>query len=162
MNKSIMIGIPVAILIAASVWLIIGKYDDDQPTEESSAVVQQDQDSSVVNAVPVPGSEIDEAVVVGEDESISAIVTYIDGKFDPAMIGPISPGSTVKFVNKSTKPVWIASDNHPTHKNLPEFDTNTTIAAGGEYMFTFDEAGQWGYHNHLNASETGTIQVDQL
>ena len=98
-------------------------------------------------------------------------VTY-DGKaFSPASVS-IKKGDTVKFVNTSGSPMWVASDPHPMHsgysgttvsQHCPDtagtaFDECSTAST---YSFVFGKVGSWGYHNHVNHCATGTIVVNQ-
>ena len=48
----------------------------------------------------------------------------------------------------------------PTHELYPSFDAQKTILDGDSYEFTFDRAGRWGYHDHLNPDIQGTIVVE--
>ena len=58
-------------------------------------------------------------------------VTYTaDGTFDPERVD-ILAGDTVTFVNDSEWGVWPASNIHPTHEILPEFDPLEPIQPGG-------------------------------
>lgn len=101
---------------------------------------------------------------ITEQNSSSALkketvtVTYTDGGFSPQSI-EIAKGSTVNFVNKSSIPIWVASDPHPQHTDYPEFDTPMAIGRlpemGDDFIFTFDKAGIWKYHSHT-ASGDGT------
>ena len=83
--------------------------------------------------------------------------------------------TVVVFKNDSTsKNVWPASAIHPTHKVYPGsgiekcgtedadtiFDACKAIHPGESYSFTFDEVGEWKYHNHLQPSNSGTITVN--
>jgi hypothetical protein len=65
----------------------------------------------------------------------------------------IPKGGTVTFTGPN---LWIASDFHPIHSDLPGFDAK---GAKESYSFIFDTKGRWGFHNHLRASDTGTIVV---
>lgn len=71
----------------------------------------------------------------------------------------IKKGDTVKFTNSSSRDMWPASDNHPSHTIYSEFDANSSIDPGGTYSFTFNKTGSWGYHDHLKPSCSGTITV---
>lgn len=86
---------------------------------------------------------------------ITKVVEYTDNGFRPSKV-IIAIGDTIRFTNVGSDGMWVASDNHPTHDLLPEFDQG---GVGQSYSFTFTEAGSWGFHNHLNASETGFIEV---
>lgn len=84
-------------------------------------------------------------------------VTLSDDGYSPATL-TIKAGTTVKWVNNSGESATVNSDPHPTHTNysplnLGKFDN------GGTLSLKFDKSGTYGYHNHLNSSETGTIVV---
>ena len=85
----------------------------------------------------------------------------------------INVGDTVIWRHEGTQENWPASAMHPTHKVYPGsdiekcgtdeenliFDACHGLANGDEWSFTFDEAGNWGYHDHLHATLRGTIVV---
>ena len=79
-----------------------------------------------------------------------------DGAFVPERLD-IATGDEVVFVNDSAVPTWPASNIHPTHEILPEFDPLEAIAPGGSWAFTFRRNGYWRYHTHIDAAETGLI-----
>ena len=68
-------------------------------------------------------------------------------------------GQVVRFVNRSNKWMWIASNIHPTHEIYPEFDAEKPILPGGDWFFTFDEVGFWRYHNHMATGKAGIVVV---
>ncbi|MAZ67731.1 hypothetical protein CL652_03105 [bacterium] len=105
--------------------------------------------NSVVPQGDVSSSETDEAAVV---------VTYTNEGFVPREV-TISAGETVVFVNKSSRPMWVASNLHPAHTILPTFDQFSSTATGGSYRYTFDQVGEWTYHDHVNASQMGVVIV---
>ena len=100
----------------------------------------------------VPGSSI------SSQENVAMVVTYTDNGFVPRSV-EIQVGETVRFINESNRPMWVASDIHPAHNILPTFDQFGVSGFGESYEYTFDEAGEWKYHDHVNASEVGTIIV---
>lgn len=86
------------------------------------------------------------------------IIKYTESGFIPSKIN-ITKGQTISFINNSNKSFWPASNDHPTHTIYPEFDSKTPISPGNKFIFTFDKIGTWGFHNHLEPSQTGTITV---
>jgi plastocyanin len=115
-------------------------------------------------AVPEPG--IEEEVVenipegLGEEtegEFTTQIVrvAYTDAGFSPSTV-TVSVGTTVVWQNNSPNCMWVASNPHPTHTDLPELDSG---ACAQTYQFTFNKTGSWGYHNHFAASQTGIVVV---
>lgn len=100
-------------------------------------------------------------------------IIYTDAGFEPGTI-TVSQGDTVVWQNNSSVQMWVASAIHPTHTAYPGsniekcgtteegnfFDQCGAVSAGSEYSFTFDQEGEWGFHNHLNANHTGTVIVE--
>ena len=87
------------------------------------------------------------------------IVTYTDEGFSPLILR-VKKGDTVTFKNTSTTGLWVASNPHPTHTDLPGLDADHTLINGETYMYTFTQIGSWGFHNHLNSRFQGTIVVE--
>lgn len=101
-------------------------------------------------------------------------VTRANEGFTPQML-TIKKGSTVKFVNNSGADFWPATAMHPTHTVYPGsgiekcgtpeesaiFDACRGLPAGQTFSFTFNQAGEWAYHDHLNATVFGKIIVTQ-
>ena len=68
---------------------------------------------------------------------------------------------------------WPASALHPTHTVYPGsdiqkcgtsegdkiFDSCTGLNKGESFSFTFNEKGDWRYHDHLNPNLNGVITV---
>lgn len=103
--------------------------------------------------------ETTEEVVVGDLEDVDIeeiLVTYTDTGFSPNPF-KVKAGDTVVFVNDSSKEMWVASAVHPTHEVLPGFDQ---LEDGDEYEYTFNQAGEWKYHNHLVPSDRGSVVVE--
>lgn len=93
------------------------------------------------------------------EQSETRNVSYNNSGFAPESI-KIKKGETVKFTNQSDNLMWVASDPHPTHTILKEFDEKNTTAKDEGYEFKFERAGTWRYHNHRNAGHTGTVIVE--
>lgn len=101
--------------------------------------------------------EPQEKVVVAENNE--SVVELTDSGFSPTEV-TVKKGQKVKFINKTTGKMSVASDPHPDHTIYPEFDQYKTSQRGMvEFEFTFDKVGEWGYHNHLNSSQIGKIIV---
>ena len=104
--------------------------------------------------------------------SSSVTVAYTDQGFSPASV-TVAQGLAVTWVNQSSKDMWVASAMHPTHMvydgtALKEhcaagaeasFDACRAFAPAESYTFTFDKAGTWKYHDHIDASKFGTVIV---
>lgn len=156
------------ILIIAAI-IVIGFIVLRGPAEAPIEPLGEEEES-VSNEVPAPGSEgTPEMVVTGENAT--QVITYTDSGYSPSPI-TIKAGDTVTWRNQSSRTMWTASAIHPTHKVYPGsdiqkcgsgeviFDACQGIAPGAEWSFTFTNAGTWGYHNHLQASHTGKVIVE--
>ena len=94
------------------------------------------------------------------------LVTYNGNEFSPASVS-IPKGGSVIFRNYSSQKLRVASNPHPSHSGYPvkngcagsAFDSCSDIPTKVSWSFTFDSLGAWGYHNHLNPSQGGTITV---
>lgn len=97
-------------------------------------------------------------------------ITKTDSGYEPGEI-TIKVGSTITWVNNSSASHWPASARHPTHTLYPGsgiikcgsgdviLDACVAIEPGDSFSFTFNEVGEWGFHNHLSPSNTGKIIV---
>ncbi len=101
----------------------------------------------------------------GEGDAFGPDVLVKEVVFDGSRFSPqsvdIKVGDIIIFKNNSSQSFWPASDPHPTHTAYPEFDAKEPIPAGGKFQFQFAKAGTWGYHNHLNPSITGVVNVSK-
>jgi len=92
--------------------------------------------------------------------SEGVMVEYTEQGFTPKTI-TVKVGTTVTWINKDSDPMWVASNPHPIHTDLPGFDARKQIPTDGTYSYTFTKVGNWDYHNHLNPDNTGTVVVEQ-
>lgn len=109
----------------------------------------------------------DGAVMEGRQ---TVTVTFTKDGYSPKEV-TIKKGDTVIFVNEDSKETWPASAVHPTHSVYPiktesdclgsAFDACRGLKTGESWSFTFTEIGTWRYHDHLNASKTGSVIVTE-
>ena len=95
----------------------------------------------------------------GDDAPVANHVITFDGSAYSDMNLTIDAGDTVTWRNGGASNIWPASNVHPTHQLLPEFDANRPVAPGDSYSFTFTKPGAWTWHDHLRVNQTGTITV---
>lgn len=93
-----------------------------------------------------------------EAPSETQVTIDADGNFSPGS-AKVKKDEKVIWTNRSQRSVWPASALHPTHQVYPGFDALRGIGFGEEYSFKFDRLGAWIYHDHLNPSKTGTVEV---
>ena len=90
--------------------------------------------------------------------SSSTQVEVANTSFSPQSL-KIKKNETVTWMNKSDEPIWPASNIHPTHQILPEFDPKRPIKSQDSWSFTFEKIGVWRYHDHLAPQKTGMVEV---
>ena len=91
--------------------------------------------------------------------AITAVtISITDTGFEPAQV-TVAVGAKVTFLNNGQALHWPASAPHPTHTALPGFDAKKGLATGESYSFTFDTAGVWKFHDHLNPNLFGSVTV---
>ena len=162
MGKGIWIGLIVIVLLVIwAFWMFGG--------EESSGGID----------VVRPDSNNANSEVTGNDNSgnnvanpQTHIIEVTSSGFNPKDL-TIKKGDKVIWTNKGDKESWPASAVHPTHKAYPGsgrekcgtaeegniFDACKGLKNGESYEFIFNEKGKWGYHDHLDTSNFGSITV---
>lgn len=88
----------------------------------------------------------------------SITIVYTNSGFSPNSY-TVKAGSTVKVENKSSSSLQFSSADHPTHREETELNL-AAVEPGGSITFTPTKTGTWGFHDHLNASNTGTLIVE--
>lgn len=94
--------------------------------------------------------------VVTQISETKTIKLTKDG-FSPKELN-IKVGTKVIWENESGNPATVNSNNHPTHLLYPFLNLGE-FANGQSLSVVFDKAGKYGYHNHLNPTQTGTIEA---
>jgi plastocyanin len=112
------------------------------------------------------------------DANSSNVVYLTASGFQPSEL-TIEQGETVTWINNASSPMWVGSDRHPTHTQFDGTSTNQhceypadqdrqerlgnpfdSCASVNEFSYTFEKTGEWGYHNHRSAGQTGTVIVE--
>ncbi|MSU73850.1 hypothetical protein EXS56_01790 [Candidatus Kaiserbacteria bacterium] len=155
------------LIIGGGAWWFTSQKAPALSDDGTSAAADIAEDNGVQQApMPVIGSTTTETVV---SAPTSATITYNGSTFSPQEV-TIKKGGTVTWKNTSGSNMWVASAQHPSHvvysgtsrqEHCP--DTSGTAfdqcVGGGDYSFTFTKTGTWGYHDHLNASLFGKVNV---
>lgn len=157
MNNKTLLWSIVAVAVIVAVVLFINN-DATAPTNNTQEVDNTgangtseltENENQTPPPGPAPATDIDPQTYT---------ITMTDSGYAPASL-EIKKGDTVTFVNNGTKANWPASAPHPTHTDYPEFDPKKGIAVGESWSFTFDRAGTWRFHDHLNPTRFGSITV---
>ena len=140
--------------------------DENAATDKQEEAPKQDSGVKVETGTEVKtGTGQSEGTFSGGEGDILApdvLVVQVDydgAKFSPGSVD-IKVGDIVIFKNNGDTGFWPASANHPTHTLYPEFDAKQSIVPGGKWQFKFEKVGAWSYHNHLNSSAGGVVNVN--
>jgi plastocyanin len=140
--KKVLLIVIVLVASGAVWWFVSGsRNSDNAPVDETQVPVSAKTESAVT-------------------EPQSLVLAYTDSGFSVSQV-VINVGDSVVFKNNSNRSFWPASDPHPVHTELSAFDSRTEVAPGQSFTMTFNQPGNWGFHNHLNSSEQGTVSVRQ-
>lgn len=153
MMKTILVA--VAVVIAAVLIFVFGfsnKSESPTPTEQTQPVS---------DTAPPQNTESQDTAQPQSDESAPQAVTiiYTDRGFSQNTY-KVAAGGTVTVQNDSGRVLEFSSDNHPSHTKNPELNMDA-LQPGGTTQFTVQQSGSWGFHNHLQASHTGILTVEQ-
>jgi plastocyanin len=183
MKESYLFGSVAALLVVVVGVILIGKDGtDNSPTpilDSEAGALPLNTATNTEEVIEEPVLEPEETTSAPEDAVVrdlediktpdEVIVSYNDAGFSPKTI-TIEEGDMVTFVNSSSRNMWVASNIHPTHNEYPEesnddclgstFDACRGVPSGESWSFVFSISGEWGYHDHLNASRTGTVVVE--
>lgn len=148
------VGVLVTIAAVAMIFAWRG-----QKTDTDQSATDADLKTSIPVVTPTPTvAPTAAATTAAKATSTPTVVTYDSKSFSPASV-TIEVGDTVTFTNTGSGSMWVGSDPHPNHTDLPAFDSLKGLKKGESYSFTFTKAGSWGYHNHLSSSHKGTVVV---
>ena len=155
--KGIIIAVIIVVIIGAFAWFF---YASNQTkTEDSAATTTQEEPESTSTS-----SENKNEIDLSEKNEITAgsKVTYSDSGFSPGSI-TVKSGASITWVNDSSSTVQVGSANHPTHtinQQLTGDEFVIELAPGESKTVQLEKTGNWGYHDHLKPSITGSIAVE--
>jgi plastocyanin len=170
-NKKIIVS---TIVVAVVIGIIYVFYTQPKQTQAPGIETYQNiTNQPVVNNESTTTNNSGISVNVVPNGQISATVIYDGVKFSPTII-TIKQGSTVNFIDKSGKQMWIASNLHPAHIGYDGTSRETHCAVsyvgpkpfdecslGTSFSFMFSKIGSWSYHDHVNSNANGTVVVSQ-
>ena len=96
--------------------------------------------------------------IVTEPNNPAVTINLTDLGFAPKDI-TVKAGARIVWLNSSGKAATVSSDDHPTHRLYPFLNLGE-FAGGSSVQVVVEKPGKYTYHNHLNASETGTITAE--
>lgn len=152
-------------LLLLTVLVVACAPEKEEPVVE--IVVPEVETVPEVDTGTVEESEEVLAEEVESDVTENTVSITASG-FSPSTL-TVSVGTTVTWVNEDSDGHWPASNVHPTHAAYPTtggclgstFDACASLGQSEQWSFTFNEAGEWEYHDHLRPSLQGTVIVTE-
>jgi len=92
-----------------------------------------------------------------KENDAAATITYTGKGFEPNL-DTIPVNSYVRVRNRSVRLLQFMSDPYGQSTDEPEFNLGN-LKPGDDVRFYVSQKGTWGYHNALDASETGQLIV---
>lgn len=90
---------------------------------------------------------------------VESEVLIKNASFNPSVI-TIKKGKTVTWTNEDSYARWVISDPHPKHDKLPGLDSGK-LTQGQNWSYTFNQGGEWSYHDELNPIKKGIVIVEE-
>lgn len=160
MTKSLIAGLVVAALIIGGGLWFVSKSDNS--TNNNTTPLTNPSTPTTTNGTTNPSTvsetpSPDDEGAMNDGSSASAVILYSSNGFSPASV-TVKSGETIAIKNESATSMQFNSDPHPTHTENPELNVGA-VQAGETKMFTVTTKGTFGFHNHMNDSQKGTITV---
>lgn len=135
---------------------------DNGDSEATSAVATESSQPTSIPSQTVSSEQTTaNTTVQAKDENGYWVVTYTDSGFWPYLL-EVKQRETVKFVNKSSRPMMIESfdDTSETgERAYPGLKQPYSLSQDGVFVFTFIKTGVWGYQNVNKESHRGAVVV---
>lgn len=140
-SRWIISGVIIIVLILGGAFLFINSNKTTNAPETTSSITQS------------PTTTTEEA----NNSEKTVEVTLTTEGYSPASI-TIDKGTKVIWTNNTTQEATVNSDPHPFHTNYPPLNLGN-FNNGEKLELIFDKTGTYGYHNHFNSSQRGTVVV---
>ena len=149
MTKWLMVGVVIVIFLVGGYFLL----GQNKSTAPATSPIPTESQPSLAPTASTQTATPSEAMKATNENTI----TLTAGAFSPATL-TVKAGTKVTWVNKSGSTATVNSDPHPTHTNYSPLNLGR-FSNGENLSLVFDKPGTYGYHNHLDATERGTVIV---
>lgn len=158
MRNLVVVGIIVLISVVIG-GLLLFKGNDQSGTTTTSTVTSTPS-TSLSQPDVMTGPEEEKKVeegAVGE-----TTIRYTSSGFSPSSV-TVKSGDKVTWVNNDNKEIRIGVNPHPQHTSNQEVsggEYTLNLGPGEQKSVVITKTGTFGYHNHLNASQGGSITIE--
>jgi plastocyanin len=143
----------ITVVVAAALLLIVAVIALNTPNRQAADTTVDTTSTSQ----QTPASS-DTEPTNDEEQAVAATITYTDSGFEPSSL-TVKSGDAIRVENKSSRSLSFNSDDHPSHTEQGELNVGN-VSPGSSRVFTVTTKGTWGFHNHDNASHTGSLRVE--
>lgn len=153
MNSKVLITLVVVLIlvVAGGGFLLLNK-SGQEPSPKTTQTEQAE-----VSEVEEQVEEENQDESIDDEDAEEITVTLTSTGFSPKII-EINAGDKVVWINSLGKMATVDSAPHPIHTSYPEMNLGN-FDDGEEMEFVFPKTGTYNYHNHLNASQGGSVTV---
>jgi plastocyanin len=144
------LAVVLVVVIGGSIYLIAAPKNKNSTASPTTSSNQSTTSDTAKTQNP-------QSTIPSTTPVAAGTITYNGSSFSPSTL-TIKTGDTVKITNASSSPLTFNSDPHPTHTDEPELNVGA-VETGQSKTFTVTKTGSWGYHNHNDPSQRGTIVV---
>ena|SRR5258708_4914914 len=151
-NLFIYVIVAAIILVAASFAIWYPRDDNNAANKTLQSSASETSTQAATTTAPAESEVTTRATSaytqtrVRENGGYVTIVTYDGTSFNPQIIS-INRGESVRFVNKSSRAMRIASNTYQNIPIFPGFNQVKSVGRNGTYALSFVDPGVWGYHN---------------
>ncbi len=164
-NAWIWIVVVVVILVGGFVW-----WQGTQPAQMNVILTPE----PVPTPVPTqPSAATGTSATSTSGTAMTTSVSYSANGYSPAVV-TIKKGGTVTWTAQGRDDMWVATAPHPAHtaydgtSRSAHCDPNYSggepfdqCAPGMAFTFTFEKAGTFPYHDHVDATKFGRVIVEE-
>ena len=148
MNKKL-IGSILLVISSAFILSACNKTATETNSDTTGAGEQKQQQTQAQTTFP------------NQDVNDQIKIEVTDEGFLPSS-NKVQKDGTIVWSNKSSSKVQIGSAEHPTHNENRDITGGQFVielAPGESKNVTVTTVGKWGFHDHLNPSFAGTVEV---
>jgi len=157
--RGLIIAVVLVAILASLTFVFVSNSNSNNEESTSNQDNSQATDANTDNSQD--SSTADDSN--NSSETVSSVtISYTDNGFSPSSTS-LKLGGTLTWVNNSGSELQVAVNPHPTHtgdKAITEGEFVLALSQGQSKTVTVNKSGTFGYHNHLESGDTGSIRVE--
>lgn len=152
MNTKIILSVAVVLVVVVAAVVFLGRSGQSLYQSPSAPTVNQSQPTG-------QPTQSESSTPAGSTTQKTVGVTLTSSGFEPQSV-TVKVGLKVVWANNSGTTATVNSADHPTHLVYPPLNLGN-FGKGETLSLVFDQPGAYKYHNHLDASQTGVVVVEE-